>query len=398
MGILDTPGLAPSKATALYKRPMRLACLSDSLLGYGEGVPTYVEVMSSQRLRFADPLGAARNVNYYPGQNTAYLLSQIAVVTGATTKPDACLVQGGTNDVIAATSAATIVNNLIAIYDALELAGIRPIICTLPPLGGSFQYSSLRQPARAVNVALRRHALKTGRWLVDPHVALVDPVTASYQSTYDSGDNVHPSAAGIKAWAQEIINKLSPTYQPPLDLLSYVNDGNNATGSRLNTGGGTFGGSAPAGMANVFGATTAQTGFTPSLVADTTITSLNWQRFTVSSATVTQAVYSTPNLPVTGGDVVSVSVRYRSGQDATGSNKIRVYARNYNGATEYGNYELTGPGSGISRTITDGVLHITYVVPTGATGVQLILNIPPSNGTYDFAQPTITNLTTLGVV
>lgn len=393
------PGLRVGSAAVgrpSYSRPVRMATLSDSLMGYGEGVPTYVEVMSNQRLRFADPDGGVRNVFSYPGQDTAYLLTQIGAVTGLTTKPDACLVQGGTNDVIASTPLATIIANIEAICGKLEAAGIRPIMSTLPPLGGSFQQSAKRQPARLVNLALRRLAQRNGRLLVDPYTLMVDGVTASYQTAYDSGDNLHPSPAGIKAWAQHIIDRTATLGTVDLSLLERVNDANALLVSlRLAAGNGNFGGAANAGLASEFGATAAVAGFTPSLVASD-IPNVNWQRITAAGASASQTIYQANVATVAGGQLIQAAVRVRTGQDLAGSDRVQVYMRTYAGATEKGNFQLTGP-VGLSRQIADGVLMATFKVPAGATNAQLNWIIPPTAGTYDLAQPSIYNLTALGL-
>lgn len=265
--LTETGRLSEEQITATTTYPTQLAVLSDSLWGYGEGVPTYVAALSKQRHRFTSTNGTNRVV-FYPGQDTAYLLTKVADITGLTgaDKPTHCIVQGGTNDVIANVAAATILANLEAIYTALEAAGIRPIISTLPPLGGPFQHGTKKSPGQRVNVLLRDLATRTGRWIVDGYDTLIDLANSQYRSIYDSGDNVHPNTAGIKAWAQRVIADLAG-YAPvqPVNVVNYggmtAGDGQLYAGSIFSAGGGTWGGGTNAGLASVLGVTTPPSGY-----------------------------------------------------------------------------------------------------------------------------------------
>ena len=379
---------------------LNLATLSDSLASYGEGFPTYVEMLSQQKLRFTASDGTARRVYSYPGQDSAYLLSQVGNVTSLVTKPDACLVQGGTNDAIAAVPLATTLANLDTICRRLEAVGIRPIMSTTPPLGGSYQHSGKITTGKLLNVGIRRLAQRTGRWFVDPYAALVNTTSGSYIATYDSGDNVHPSPAGIKVWAQKIITDVEAfTRLIAYPVLEVGNDTNGLykTG-RLGAGGGTFGAAASAGLAIDMTATTAPAGYTPTLEVDAA--GFNWQRITAASPTASLQFYQGAAATVSPGDLIHAALRVRMGQDLTGSNRLTAFMRCYNAtnglATEVQNITLLGP-IGISRQTDNAIALAIFKMPATANRVQLNVIVPPVSGTYDIAQPSIYDFTALGI-
>ncbi|WWV91833.1 alpha 1,2-manosidase [Microbacterium phage phiMiGM15] len=384
----------PVAGLADRSAPVNLAILGDSLANYGEGVATYIEILSNQRLRFTDIDGAGKRVYSYPGQTSGIVRTHLADVTELANKPDACIVQVGTNDAIAGWTIPATIAELETICQALEEVGIRPIVSTIPPLGGSFQHSAIRQPARALNIAIRRSAQKNKRFLIDPYLELVEPTTGSFKSAYDSGDNVHPNTAGVKAWAQLIITALGGIGTTDYNLLERVNDGNSLIGGvRIANGNGVWGGSTNSGLGSEFGVTSPPAGYTPSLVADA-LAGINWQRFTVSGASAALTMFQASAAVVTPGQLIQAAVRVRTGQDIGGTSRFQVYMRTYGSGTDV-NIPLTG-AFGLTRQV-DGLALATFKVPAGQNRAQLIVLVPPVNGTYDFAQPTIQNLTALGV-
>lgn len=395
---LDAVAIPTRQEAALAAAPAQLGVLSDSLLGYGEGVPTYIELLSRQKHRFTSITGVNR-ILYYPGQTAATVLSHADELINlpALDRPSHIIVQGGTNDIIAATAPANVMAVLDAGYAKLEAAGIRPIISTIPPLGGAFQYSALRSPGQTLNVLLRDNAHRNGRMFVDPFDSLIDFSTARYQAAYDSGDNVHPSPAGIKAWAQRIISDLAAYPTASIDPLTYGSwNEDGFVGGTFTTGGGNFGGATPAGLSVRLGVTSPPAGYTPTLISQDGGQYFD-QRITVSGAASAMSVYQATEFAVVAGQRIRAAVGVKLGQDLTGSNRLQVYIRTHSGATERGNFQMTGP-LGVSRIITDGIAMTEFTVPVGATSGQMIFLIPPVNGTYDFYRPRIVNMTTAGLV
>lgn len=416
MGILDAPVIPKdSKGRRLdsfsvadmsaVSHPLDLATLSDSLMNYGEGIPTYIETLTAQRVRFDAPDGGARRVFSYPGQNAVGVRSHITDVTGLTSKPSACIIQAGTNDVIAATTTANLVTALGHVEGMcaeLEAVGIRPIMTTIPPVGGPYQYNGKQQISRQYNLMLKRSALKYRRMLLDPYSLLIDPLTSRYKALYDSGDNVHPSTAGIIAWAQNIATALTPLLSPaPIKVLETINDTVNGlygTG-RLGTGNGLWGGATHAGVAAGMSYNTPPAGYTPSLVAGDD--DFNWQRITATAVNSASSLlgYQATGSTVAPGDIIQAALRVRTGQQVTTSAKFQVYMNTMTsaGSVQRGNFPLTGP-VGVSGQIADTVVLRTFQVPALADRISMQFIIPATDGTYDIAQPTIYNLTALGAV
>jgi hypothetical protein len=414
MGILDAPVIPKDSKgrrldsfsvadTGAIFHPLDIATLSDSLMSYGEGIPTYVEMLTAQKIRFDAPDGGARRVFSYPGQTAAIVHSHISDVTGLTRKPNACIIQAGTNDVIGGTGLASLQTALAqveAMCAELEAVGVRPIMTTIPPVGGPYQYNGKQQLSRQFNLMLKRSALKYRRLILDPYSVLIDPLTSRYQAVYDSGDNVHPSTVGIIAWAQHIATALSPLLTPtPIKVLETINDTVNGlygTG-RLTSGNGLWGGATNAGVAAGFSYNTPPAGYTPSLVAGDD--NFNWQRITAAAVNSSSSLlgYQAVGATVAPGDIIQAAVRIRTGQQVTTSTKFQVFMNTLtnSGAVQRGNFPLTGP-VGVSGQINDTVVLRTFQVPALADRCSLQFIIPATDGTYDIAQPTIYNLTALG--
>lgn len=247
----------------------------------------------------------------------------------------------------------------------------------------------------------RRSSVRNKRLMVDPYSVLTDPVTSRFRASYDSGDNVHPSTVGLIAWGSEVWNQLKESVTRRISVTEVVNDGPNGmfTSGRFNTGGGNYAGSASPGLASGLGVTNTSSAFTPSLVPGDN--DFNWQRFTVDGATSTAQlqVYQAIAATVAPGDVIQASVRIRSGQSLSTPVKLQAFIRTFtsSGSVERGNFPLIGSG-GVSGKVDDFVSLRTFVVPALADRAQLNFIVPATSGTYDFAQPTVYNLTALGAL
>jgi hypothetical protein len=92
---------------------------------------------------------------------------------------------------------------------------------------------------------------------------------------------------------------------------------------------------------------------------------------------------------------MKASVRMRTGQTGGAFN---VFFSNYHGASITDlNVPLYGVGS-TSVSLTDSLVTAYFTVPSGATNGQLQISIPNVVGTYDFALPTIYDLTAMGAI
>lgn len=395
-GVLDPPALTPVRASSLFGGTLRLAIFGDSLAKYGEGIDPYVTGLSMQAVQVSG-VESQKRVFAHPGQDTATLLASTSEITGLSPAPDAVLVQAGTNDVIASVPTATIVANLTTMYKRFEARGSRVIMTTIPPLGGAFQHNGKQGPARKLNVALRLLAAQTGRIIVDPWAVLVDASTQRYQADYDSGDNVHPSTEGLYAWSEKIVADLEPYLgtAPTVTELSNGAGDNKFNNAAMLTGGGGIAAGTDAGLAASLAATNLISGITPTLVPDTGPVAFNWQVFTNSSPGGAQTFYQSATSPLTPGNKMAVSLRYRRTGGTSGA--CRLLYSCYHGGTIDLNVPINGD-AGMSAQIADSAHLAYFTVPALATTGQLQILLPNNDGVFAFACPTIYDLTAMGLV
>ena len=119
--------------------------------------------------------------------------------------PTYCLVLGGINDIQQDSTAAAIEANLSAIYQDCRVAGIVPVPMTITPWAGYVNWTQARENVRlAVNSWIRG----LGSPLVDLETVVGDGNTPpALQAQYDSGDHLHPNAAGSQAIAAAILSQ-----------------------------------------------------------------------------------------------------------------------------------------------------------------------------------------------
>lgn len=123
------------------------------------------------------------------GYTSAQILATHLPTVLAQAKPgDICAVLAGGNDGTLGASKTSIT----AICAQLAAAGVRVILCTDPPSGDDALY-------QARNAWYQELALDQGYLIADFYGATVDPATGNYQTAYDSGDGIHPSAEGATA-------------------------------------------------------------------------------------------------------------------------------------------------------------------------------------------------------
>lgn len=124
----------------------------------------------------------------------------------------------GTNDSPAVPDA-TYKANVTAIHDTLRDAGIRSIVCTIPPRNDS-------APANATigrwNAWLKNYALTTDRPLFDFHAAVVDRATGGLRADC-SLDGVHLTSVGHAALAEVVADAVAALLPPFSPLVPETN-------------------------------------------------------------------------------------------------------------------------------------------------------------------------------
>jgi lysophospholipase L1-like esterase len=171
--------------------------------------------------------GIAGTFGYTPAQIRATHIPQAIAAN-----PWACVVLAGTNGV---NNLAQQIIDLTGCYADLIAANIRPILCTIPPQG-----TAPSSDVYKLNTWIKRYAETNALTCIDLHAALVDPATGAYLAAYDSGDHIHPTAAGAKLMGQTVASVLNALTAPTATSLPKQNVTNgHANCLMLGTTGGT---------------------------------------------------------------------------------------------------------------------------------------------------------------
>jgi hypothetical protein len=102
---------------------------------------------------------------------------------------------------------------------ALLAVGQTPVLVTVPPVPSAY-----RSSADKYRRWLAAYAMRNGFPLVDAYSALADTTgTGGYAAGFDSGDGVHPNAAGYRAYGQAIIDALAGHLLPGNPPVARVN-------------------------------------------------------------------------------------------------------------------------------------------------------------------------------
>lgn len=173
---------------------------------------------------FADTTSIPSQMVYKFGRGTGYTYQNMGI-SGNTTanietrftadvvnsKPVSVLTEGGVNDILGASSAATILGHYTNILSAAQTAGIVPIVSGIMPFrtyagGGASDAAS--RIADTVNATLAVIApLYGGRFADVSSMGIFYPSGDvgnlwKLNPIYDSGDGIHPSTAGHAKWAE----------------------------------------------------------------------------------------------------------------------------------------------------------------------------------------------------
>lgn len=347
--------------------------------------PDFYAMVSNQQAMMESVLS-------YGGYRSDQLLAVVADVTALASSDVRVVVNDiGTNDASASVPVATYAANMMAIIAAERAVGQLPVLMTQPPLSPSGVVKTL---IIGYNQWLRRFAQHQRLPLVDVYPSTVTVSNGQMLAAYDNGDGVHMNGNGNLAVANLLKTALTNVLPPaPTGLVQFSPGAPNMLSNSTflndaNTDG------VPDGWNKGTGA-----GFTASLVSDAR--GFNWQRITLSGATGSlREVYATQvTTGFAAGDRLAIAALVRSGQTGSGKN-LRPKVTFSDGAfSPLLNQTLTTPRTGGTGSILqlEGTVYKEVVVPTGTVNIVASLAAGIGDGTYDWALPTIINLTSLGI-
>jgi len=259
-------------------------------------------------------------------------------------------VLGGINDLATDVAIATIQANLTAMWGGAKALGMTVVAMTVMPWKGNATYWTAGRQAvtDALNTWIASEATANGYLLVDTFTLMEDPLNPDYLlPAYDSGDGLHPSAAGKAAIASavgSVINTLAPRHLlstvSRTNILTQSNDFANVAWSRVN-------------VTSTPGETDPDGGTTASLLT--------------ASATAALQIYS-PLAAATSTTMVA-SVYTKAGTRALARFILRnnTTALNFQSGTfTYATGLVSGPGW-VVATMLDGWFRLSFKATTGIT-------------------------------
>lgn len=335
--------------------------------------PLYAGMLSSQRLLTVAVAGIA-------GNKVADMLARFDTdVTPST--PNVVHLLGGTNDCpVGITTLASFQASIIAIVAKIRAIGAKAVIGTIPPSNTAGNHVKIT----TFNAWLRRYAAQQGIPIVDYYGLLADPANGNYLAGYFS-DGTHPNTAGQVAMGQLAANTLAPimpSFKPPLtqDQADPVNlfNYNSINNCVLITDGGA---GAPSGWFAYGGSS----GFAHALVTDAAVPGKLMQITQTANASI-RAMQRGTNSGITPGDILAVAGVITSDGGVTAQMKMT-----WTGAA--GNPQIS-----FQAAVTRGVYYQEMVVPAGATGWTIDVIAGAGTGVVAWGQPTVLNLTQLGIL
>ena len=333
--------------------------------------------LSGQRIRYV----ANQAVS---GSNSGQVLSGLTanVVNRA---PDRCIILAGSNDYGDGLTVSQTRSNLTAIYDALEAAGIMPIMCSILPRTGIPSAS-----IAGINQWIAEQAYARGVPFLDFYSLFTDASTGNPATGY-TADGIHPTALGQRTIAAYVVEKLAPYYPPATAPLPY----HNGETTNLVTNGLFLTDADSNGRADNWA-----TGI-GSLGSYTTHTLTSVSGWAGSAQTITRTAtdvgaYQMSQNITTGwspGDTIALMGRTSLSVE-TGAANASIYVI-FGGHSPS---KTVRPIHSAQTDLADGVFYVEHVIPIGTTTITVYFGFTTTGyGTLKFGQLAVRNLTTLAV-
>lgn len=298
---------------------------------------------------------------------------------------DVVIIGGGTNDAGNGTTLATYAANTRAMVDAARGAGLTVILPTACPTDTS---GTWRANVEKFNVWLRRYAADERIPVIDFHSLLVEPTTGGWRTAY-TADGIHPNITAVSLMgtlAAATLTKVLPDWRPPLATFQTADHPNLQTNGLLLTDTNSDG--LPDGWSKTAGCTS--TLVTPSAPA------LGKALHLVETATGSRFAGTTA---ITTGWSVGDRVAFCGRVNAVMGTTVGTWTvqLQFNSGTP----NSLRPFSAWSCDVTDHVFYREGVIPAGTVSLSIFVgrNITTAgNGWSELVQPTILNLTTMGIL
>ena len=330
--------------------------------------------LSNSRVQFWGNYGAG-------GERTDQVYARINSVL--TSGGDLVLLQMGTNDSRQGVALSVTQGYYRQTVEAILAAGMDLIIVGVPPcMDGQNGQDKL-------NAWLKWYAAEMNLPFVDVFSALVDPTTRAIAAAYSTGDGVHLHAAGAEVAGQLVAGAIGSLYAPIVGWGC----GSNADATNIVPNAWGLTDATSDGVPDGWVALGTPTGGTATHTLET-VTGWPGKAFCIEQNGNTNArqLYNDTNISsgkFAVGDLMRASIHIR----LTGTNEAKVWLA------------LNGSSTGRTqcvlahiRTATDGVTStVEFRVPTGCTSITFYMLAGPGTGKAYFGQPTLVNLTALGV-
>lgn len=376
MGILDAPGKAQLQIGA------RMGNLGDSLTAgavsgttQGWAWPIGLGMLSGGAIR---PV----LVDGFPGQRSDQILPHLPEIIAAGVS--FCTVGMGTNDILQSVAVAVPQANIKSACQQLKAAGIQPVLVTVPPNSSSTYHTAIA----TLNGWIKRYAAVNRIPLIDFYGVLVDPASGSYASAY-ANDGTHPNSAGYLAMAQAAWTVLAPLVAPVAPLLSMKNTDPisklNANACFLTDAGAD---GIPDGW-TTYSNGGADSGYTHSIVTGDTAIAGNWAQVACVATARDRVLEFNCTTGIVPGNTILVTGRAACTAYTSGNGLDVKVTFTGGSASAYPLYHL--------KTVTSGVYYQELTIPTGTTAILFDVICGAGTGTYRLAQPTILDLTALGL-
>jgi lysophospholipase L1-like esterase len=201
--------LAGAGDTAATSSTFRLVTLGDSITSTQVPNPNPCGVSWPGHLTF--PVAHNAGIG---GNDTAQMRARMATDV-LPYHPTVVVVMGGTNDLHRGYPEATTLANMADIVYQIRHSGALPIVLTIPPLRGTWDYAT---PALVMtyNTDLRAVAIAHGALVIDTWALLANS-TGTWARAGDTCDGVHPTDAGGQVIAAAVTAKFLSLSPPAIE-------------------------------------------------------------------------------------------------------------------------------------------------------------------------------------